>query len=478
MNKLNKIFLLFLFNFIIINIFGQKIIINDIKTIDYPAIEIFVTSKKGFELNKQNTKIFEKNISIDFVIDSVNIKENYHNNIILLVFDIQYVDNLNSFVDEILQSINLLENTDKLNISFSENSKSENQLNILSPEFSNDFDFFKNLISKEYFQIYENSEQINNEYLFEIIDYMINKELFSSKKKVIIITDKKMSENKNFDEYLVKSLKNNISINFILLKSDTTQEAEIENLIADKTNGFLFQTSDYNFFNYMEKIVNKQFNLQQNEYKITLIVSENLLFNDLVFDFDGNILEKRVEKPENSSKSFQQIIWGILILAILIISYLLFISKLKIKNLFKLNSNQIIEELRIKNKELEDKIAKYKSNKSFFIPDFKDFNPSLTIFGGGGEIPVIMIKNKDISNVFEISKHLIMIGRTSENDLVINDLAISSRHATLNNEGGEFYIIDNDSTNGVFVNDIKVSKSKISVNDIVRIGNTYLKLKF
>jgi len=46
----------------------------------------------------------------------------------------------------------------------------------------------------------------------------------------------------------------------------------------------------------------------------------------------------------------------------------------------------------------------------------------------------------------------IKIGRGSENDLVLPDGNVSTQHATISLRDGKFVIVDNDSTNGVYVN--------------------------
>jgi hypothetical protein len=464
--------------FFINNLFAQNILIENVNTNDYPAIEIFVSTETDFKLEKQNTKIFENNISIDFVIDSVDINNENQNNNIFLIFDIQSTNNLIFLTDEIIQSLNLFESSDMLNIAFVVNDNSENYFKILSSEFSNDFDFFKNAIVNDKIKFSEKKSQNTCTNLLKAIEFVCKKEILSKSLKIIWISDNIFSDNEFVEECIEKSKKNNISVNFILLKSDSNQKAEVENLIAEQTSGTMLRNADSAFAKTVEYLLNQNSENSGNNYKITFIVSGKYLVSEMVFEFGGSIIEKSIEKPKNKIKYFQYFILGILVLTILIISYLLFQSKLKIKNLFKLNNNQIIEELKSKNKELEEKIARYKSNKSFFIPEFKDFNPSLTLFGAGGEIPIIMVKNKEFSKVFDITKPSISIGRNNDNDLIINDFAVSGKHAYINNEGGEFYIIDIDSTNGVFVNDLKITKSKISVNDIIRVGNTYLKIKF
>lgn len=90
----------------------------------------------------------------------------------------------------------------------------------------------------------------------------------------------------------------------------------------------------------------------------------------------------------------------------------------------------------------------------------------------GGSATVIRIRTSLPGSPFlmdrtgkkiEIIKNPFSIGREKDNDLVINDDMISSHHAQIVHEGGEYYIVDNNSGNGTYLNDIdnKVLRAKI-----------------
>ena len=71
------------------------------------------------------------------------------------------------------------------------------------------------------------------------------------------------------------------------------------------------------------------------------------------------------------------------------------------------------------------------------------------------------------------------IGRSSENDVVINDIKVSRHHLQIiQNDYGNFRLSDFGSANGTFINGRKISGEIILLNnDIVRIGNTTLTWK-
>jgi len=70
---------------------------------------------------------------------------------------------------------------------------------------------------------------------------------------------------------------------------------------------------------------------------------------------------------------------------------------------------------------------------------------------------------------------VITIGRDLDNDIVVNDSKASRHHLQIICDGGNYRIVDFNSTNGTFVNDQKISgETTLLINDRVRIGNTVL----
>lgn len=68
----------------------------------------------------------------------------------------------------------------------------------------------------------------------------------------------------------------------------------------------------------------------------------------------------------------------------------------------------------------------------------------------------------------------ITIGRLPDNHIEIDNPAVSSHHAKIYWERGDFFIEDNDSLNGTFVNDQRVKKRALANNDNILIGKHVL----
>jgi ABC transport system ATP-binding/permease protein len=72
---------------------------------------------------------------------------------------------------------------------------------------------------------------------------------------------------------------------------------------------------------------------------------------------------------------------------------------------------------------------------------------------------------------------VLRIGRIPGNDLVIDDLTVSGRHAELRKSAtGRYHIVDLGSHNGTYVNGHRVSSAELSESDIVSIGRSTFRL--
>ena len=70
----------------------------------------------------------------------------------------------------------------------------------------------------------------------------------------------------------------------------------------------------------------------------------------------------------------------------------------------------------------------------------------------------------------------VVIGRSSDLDMVLVEDMVSRRHARITTFGGEIFIEDFGSTNGSFVNGEKVTKSRLKEGDRILVGTNIIKL--
>jgi pSer/pThr/pTyr-binding forkhead associated (FHA) protein len=153
---------------------------------------------------------------------------------------------------------------------------------------------------------------------------------------------------------------------------------------------------------------------------------------------------------------------------ILVILFLLLLSILLMINMMRLKKKRSISKGRPKQNghKLKEETSKIAAT----------LDPKKTNYGS--ITPYITIELDGQFEKFDLKKLRTTIGRHSDNDILIANLTISNHHATVTNEGGVFYIQDNDSTNGTFVNDIKITKTSIKPEDSVRLGKAKLHLTY
>ncbi len=85
--------------------------------------------------------------------------------------------------------------------------------------------------------------------------------------------------------------------------------------------------------------------------------------------------------------------------------------------------------------------------------------------------------NGVLKHSLSMDSNLVTIGRSKDNDLVIDNMGVSGHHAVLSRKNDVLFIEDLNSTNGTFVNSQKVTgRQRISAKDTIVIGKHSIKL--
>jgi len=88
---------------------------------------------------------------------------------------------------------------------------------------------------------------------------------------------------------------------------------------------------------------------------------------------------------------------------------------------------------------------------------------------------LVVVSSNFAGQEFVIDKAAVVIGRTDENDVVINHRSISRHHAKVVRENGHFHIIDLQSANGVRVNGEEYGKVELRKGDLIDLGHVRLR---
>ena len=92
------------------------------------------------------------------------------------------------------------------------------------------------------------------------------------------------------------------------------------------------------------------------------------------------------------------------------------------------------------------------------------------------EKPVLSVtRGPGIGQLFELNEGLATsIGRAKANDIVLQDVSVSSQHCRIWPENGNFVVHDLHSTNGTFVNEKRVTHQELADGDMLQIGETFM----
>lgn len=106
-------------------------------------------------------------------------------------------------------------------------------------------------------------------------------------------------------------------------------------------------------------------------------------------------------------------------------------------------------------------------------PPAGEVRPEASEPGPSAGLPV----SKRPTAVLPLPARVMRIGRTPGNDLAIDDLGVSRRHAELRRSAsGRYEIIDLGSHNGTFLNGARVNRAEIGDEDIIGIGHATFRL--
>ncbi len=86
-------------------------------------------------------------------------------------------------------------------------------------------------------------------------------------------------------------------------------------------------------------------------------------------------------------------------------------------------------------------------------------------------MPKLQLKfNAAVIKEIVLSGDAVSVGRKADNQIVIDNPAISGHHCRISLQGGTYYVEDLESTNGTYVNQKRVKKAGLHHNDVVGVA--------
>ncbi len=126
-------------------------------------------------------------------------------------------------------------------------------------------------------------------------------------------------------------------------------------------------------------------------------------------------------------------------------------------------------------------LVNYQNRMNLMMDELKsnDVNSTKTMrFFDKDDYGLIVISGKNKGEIYPIDVAELKIGRYHDNDIIIQDIAVSRRHAKISKIGNK-YILKDQSTNGSHVNDKQIIYDEMALkdDDIITIGNKKFKFK-
>ena len=91
---------------------------------------------------------------------------------------------------------------------------------------------------------------------------------------------------------------------------------------------------------------------------------------------------------------------------------------------------------------------------------------------------LVVLSGKDMGRTYSINNSEVVLGRSVDVAVSLDDSSASRKHAIVTRRHDTLYVADLGSTNGTFVNDIKVNNKELMDGDFIKIGSTTLKVMF
>lgn len=80
-------------------------------------------------------------------------------------------------------------------------------------------------------------------------------------------------------------------------------------------------------------------------------------------------------------------------------------------------------------------------------------------------------KSNEETQVIKLEKEVLTLGRREDNDIILDDIFVSRRHAEVIKKGEVYIIRDQKSRYGTYVNGIRITEKKLDYGDEIQLGN-------
>ncbi|MEC8024776.1 MAG: GGDEF domain-containing protein [Myxococcota bacterium] len=92
-----------------------------------------------------------------------------------------------------------------------------------------------------------------------------------------------------------------------------------------------------------------------------------------------------------------------------------------------------------------------------------------------GQVCLVVIYGTTLGRKYDLTDDVVTLGRDQSNNIVLDVDSVSRRHARIESFGKDRFLVDLNSTNGTYLNDILAVREKLKNGDLVKVGDTIFK---
>lgn len=125
----------------------------------------------------------------------------------------------------------------------------------------------------------------------------------------------------------------------------------------------------------------------------------------------------------------------------------------------------------------EDERTVFETSEETVLEEGTAIDEDRTMFYEEPETRLIVVKSENLEGEISLEEEEILLGRSEEIDVTVDDKRVSREHCKISRVGNDFVISDLGSSNGTFVNGLKVTEKPLENGDRIQIGSNVFEFR-
>lgn len=471
---------------------SQNFNINNTDASTFPVIRSTVQVPAGVTAQASDFKVVEEGKEVNFTFNqapdsSAGTGKNKAIFILMEASGFTYGTALNNFKTAVIESLSGLRTGDQVNVAyFGKADKSNKTLKMLSAEFTADITSIKNEITSKV-TASRDTTYVADVYkaIYEALDYMAEKQNLPQNKQLIVLSAAINNSRSPIkaDDCIEKAQRLKIPVYTITYKTGNRYAPDNFVRLSDRTNG---ETNLAKTLSEIRTAIRDFITLppakpaSSGQYVLEFTTSNPQ--NGRMFQYEVRHKAQRQAATYKAPKveegffaSYGMFVIPLVLLLAVGMGWMVYQARQK-KREDEVNKAPE-QEARLRDNEAKERQAqpetKSAGKPAAQVPP-KDLKR--TMVAGGIPAPVLQVTAGSFAQNFILDRPLLALGRATGNDIVIPESTVSGKHATITQEDGNFYITDTGSTNGTFINNLRIQgKHPLKPGDTIRIGAAQVK---